>query len=174
MVTDINGDLFLIFQHFFQRLFVQRLRFIEVFFQQGKQDRVEHDGDNGAGKYQVLPGLRQQIQRHSQTSKNKGEFTDLRQTGGNGQGSARRVAEHPHQEEGGSRFTENDDSQRRQYCQRLLKQNHRVEQHSDGDKEQHGEGVAQRQRIVGRAMAELGFIEHHTGEKGAEGEGDVK
>ena len=65
MVTDIDGDLFLIFNHFFQRLFVQRLRFIEIFFQQGKQDRVEHDGDNGAGKHQVLPGLRQQIQRHS-------------------------------------------------------------------------------------------------------------
>ena len=49
-----------------------------------------------------------------------------------------------------------------------------TEAQAQKNKEQYGEGVAQWQRIVGRAMAELGFIEHHTGEKGAEGEGDVK
>ena len=84
------------------------------------------------------------------------------------------MAEHSYQEESGSRFTENNDDQRRQHRQRLIEQDHRVKQHSHGNKEQYGEGVAQWQRIVGRAMAELGFIEHHTGEKGAEGEGDVK
>ena len=105
-----------------------------------------------------MPGLRQQIQRHSQPGENKGKFTDLRQAGGNGQRGARRVAEHSYQEESGGRFTENNDDQRRQHRQRLIDQDHRVKQHSHGNKEQYGEGVAQRQGIVGRAMAELGFI----------------
>nr|VUD31539.1 Uncharacterised protein [Raoultella sp. NCTC 9187] len=83
---------------------------------------------------------------------------------------ARRVAEHPHEEVGHQRFTEDDNRQRCQHRQRLLQQDHRVEQHADGNKEQHRERVAKRQPIVGGAVAELGFVEHHAGEKGARGQ----
>ena len=52
--------------------------------------------------------------------------------------------------------------------QALLDQADRVEQHADRDEEQHREGVAQRQRFLGRAVAELGFAHDHAGEEGAE------
>ena len=38
---------------------------------------------------------------------------------------------------------------------RLAHHDHRVEQHADRDEEQHREGVAQRQRLVGGALAQL-------------------
>ncbi len=46
----------------------------------------------------------------------------------------------------------------------------RIEQHADRDEEQHGEGIAQGQRLGGRLLAEARFAEQHAGEEGAEGE----
>ena len=48
------------------------------------------------------------------------------------------------------------------------------EQHADGDEEQHGEGVAQRHRLLGGALAEVAFAHHHAGEEGAERERDAE
>ena len=42
-------------------------------------------------------------------------------------------------------------SKRREQRQRLAQHDRRIEQHADGDEEQHREGVAQRQRFLGRA-----------------------
>ena len=121
-----------------------------------------------------MPGLRQQIQRHTQACQNKGELTNLRQAGGDGQSGTRRVAKHPYQEEGGNRLTKDNNRQGAHHGQRLLNQNHRIKQHPDGDKEQDGEGVAQRQRIVRRTVAQLGFVQHHPGEERAQCKGDVE
>ncbi|SQC42800.1 Uncharacterised protein [Klebsiella pneumoniae] len=38
-----TGTLLLVFQDLFQRLLVEGFGFIEIFFQQGKQHRVEHN-----------------------------------------------------------------------------------------------------------------------------------
>ncbi len=46
----------------------------------------------------------------------------------------------------------------------------RLEQHSDGNKEQNREGVAQRQRLFSRPMAEFRLAHHHPGEEGSERE----
>ena len=126
MVADIHRHLFFVFQHLFQRLLVKGFGFIEIFFQQGKQHRVKHNRNYRPSQHQVLPGLRQQIQRHAETGKNKSEFPDLRQAGGDGQGGTRRVTEHTYQEESGGGFTKDDNRQRRQHRQRLFDQDHRV------------------------------------------------
>ena len=58
--------------------------------------------------------------------------------------------------------------------QRLAQHDHRVEQHADRDEEQHREGIAQRQRLLRRALAQLRFAQDHAGEEGAERERDVE
>ncbi len=174
MVTDIHRDLLLFFRRLFQRLLFQRLGFLEVFLQQRKQYRIQHNGEDRPRENQILPGLRQQIQRHAQSGQNKGEFTDLCQTGGNGQRRARRVTKQTHQEEGGNRLTKDDNRQRAQHGQRLLDQDQRVEQHPDGDKEQHRKRVTQRQGIVCGAVAQLGFVQHHSGEERTQRKGDIE
>ena len=56
----------------------------------------------------------------------------------------------------------------------MLDEYGRVQQHADRDEEQHGEGVAQRDGLLGGALAEVAFAQHHAGEEGAEGEGDTE
>ena len=141
VVTDIYRNLFFIFQRLFQGLFLKRFRFLEVFLQHGEQHRIEHNGENRSRQHQVLPGLRQEIQRHAQTGEDKGKFTNLREAGGDGQRGTLGVAEQTHQAKRGERFTEDDDCQRSQYRQRLLNQNQRIKQHADGDKEQYRKRV---------------------------------
>jgi hypothetical protein len=46
----------------------------------------------------------------------------------------------------------------------------RVEQHSDGDKEQQSEDVAQGDNVAQRLMAEFGFTQHQARDECAEGE----
>ena len=84
------------------------------------------------------------------------------------------MTKHTHEEKGGGGFTKDNNRQCRQHRQRLLHQHHRVKQHADGDKEQHREGVAQRQGVMGGAVAQLGFVKHHAGKEGAEGKRDIK
>ncbi len=100
MIANIHRDLLLFFDGLFERLLFKGFRFIEIFFQQREQHRVEHNGEDRPRQHQILSGLRQQVQCHAQTRQNKGEFTNLCQAGGDGQCRTRRVAEHSHQEEG--------------------------------------------------------------------------
>ncbi len=76
--------------------------------------------------------------------------------------------------EGGDRLADQDDGQHREHRPGLLHQNKRIEQDTDGNEEQHRKGVAQRQGLLRRLMAELGLAQHHAGEEGAEGKGDVE
>ena len=84
------------------------------------------------------------------------------------------MAKQTHQEKGGDRLTKDNDGKRCQHGQRLLDQNQRIKQHTDGDKEQDGKRVAQRQGIVGRAVAQFRFIQYHPGKERAQREGDIK
>ncbi|MNL67218.1 hypothetical protein D3C87_1917830 [compost metagenome] len=88
--------------------------------------------------------LRHHAQRDPKAGQNEGELANLRQTGRNGQRGAFGVAEHFHQQERCRRFPEHDNRQRCQHRQRLVDQDHRIKQHADRHKEQHGEGIAQR------------------------------
>ena len=84
------------------------------------------------------------------------------------------MTEHSHQRKCGKGFAENDDNHGAQHGYRLLNQDHRIEQHTDGDKEQHRKRVPQWQGIVGGAMAQFRLVKHHTGEERAERKGDVE
>ncbi|MNZ75809.1 hypothetical protein D3C78_942960 [compost metagenome] len=75
---------------------------------------------------------------------------------------------------GRHRLAEHDDQEGGQHRQRFLEQDRRVEQHAHRDEEQHGEGIAQRQRVLRRLMAEFRFVEDHPGEERAEGEGHAE
>ena len=55
-----------------------------------------------------------------------------------------------------------------QQRQRRRQKHRRIEQHADRDEEQHGEGVAQRQRLGRGLLAQLRLAQHHAGEEGAE------
>ena len=55
--------------------------------------------------------------------------------------------------------------------ERLLDQDHRVEQHADRDEEQHRKSILQRQRIGSGPMAEVGFAHDDAGKERAEREG---
>ena len=82
MVANIHWDLLLFFDCLFLRLLFQRFGLRQIFLQQRKQDRVEHNRQNRTCQYLVLPGLRQQIQLHAQSRQDKRELTNLRQAGG--------------------------------------------------------------------------------------------
>ena len=55
-----------------------------------------------------------------------------------------------------------------------LDQDGRVEQHADRDEEQDGEGILKRQRIGGRAVAEIRLVQHHARKERAERERDAE
>ncbi|MCY1287514.1 hypothetical protein D9M68_439840 [compost metagenome] len=139
-----------------------------------EQQRVDQDRQDRAGQHQVAAHLRQQLQADAQADQDEGELADLRQAGGDGQRGAAGVAEGADDDVGRHRLAEHDDQEGRQHRQRLLDQDRRVEQHANRDEEQHGEGVAQRQRVLRRLVAEFGFVEDHPGEERAEGEGHAE
>ena len=56
----------------------------------------------------------------------------------------------------------------------VVHESDRVEQHADGDEEEHGESVAQRQALIRGLLAERAFAQDHAGEEGAKGEGDAE
>jgi hypothetical protein len=68
----------------------------------------------------------------------------LRQAGGDGQRRIERITESQHQCGGGQGLAEDNNGHHRQYMQRLVDQYLRVEEHAHRDKEQYGEGIAQR------------------------------
>jgi hypothetical protein len=47
--------------------------------ERGKQEWVQDDGDDGAGKDEVAAGLWQKLQIDAEIGEDEGEFTDLRQ-----------------------------------------------------------------------------------------------
>ena len=50
----------------------------------------------------------------------------------------------------------------------------RVEQHADGDEEQHGEGITQRQRLLRGPVAQVGLAQDDPREEGPECERHVE
>ena len=91
----------------------------------------------------------------AERGEDEGEFADLREADGDDQRGADRAAEQHDDEVGEHRLADDDDRDRREQRQRIAPEDRRIEQHADGDEEQHRERVAQRQRFLGGAMAEL-------------------
>ena len=99
--------------------------------QNGEHQRIERDRQDRAGQHQIARLRRHQVEGHAQPDQDEGELADLRQTGGDGQRDVVGLAQHPHDRPGGQRFAHHDDRQRFQHLQRMLDQDHRVEQHAD-------------------------------------------
>ena len=140
----------------------------------GEEQRIEQDRDDRAGEDEIAPALGQQRQRHAEPGEDEGELADLREARRDRERGRMRMPERPHDRVGGDRLAEHDDEHRRENGDRLAHDDHRIDQHADRDEEQHREGVAQRQRLVGGALAQLGFAHDHAGEEGAERERDVE
>ena len=66
--------------------------------------------------------------------------------------SAKRLAQREQDCERDSRIADQDDRHHAQDRQRLLNQDHGIEQHADRDEEQHREGIAQGQGFLRRLM----------------------
>ena len=73
-----------------------------------------------------------------------------------------------HDQERGERFSDDDDKKGRYQRPRVADHAERVEQHSDRHEEQHGKGIAQRQRFLRRARTERRFPQHHPGKERAQ------
>ncbi|MNT08744.1 hypothetical protein D3C72_1434950 [compost metagenome] len=108
-----------------------------------EDERVEGDRQDGAGQDQALPFLRHQAQRQAQRGQDERELADLRQAGRDDDGRFRRIAQRHHEQKGGDRFAEDNDGAHGQHLQGLVDEDIRLEQHADGNEEQHGERVAQ-------------------------------
>ncbi len=80
---------------------------------------------------------------------------------------AGRLSKDQHDQKGGDRLTDDDDEDGCQDGQRPFDQDVRIEEHADGDEEEHSECVAKRQAFLGGAMAEFAFCKHHAGKEGA-------
>jgi hypothetical protein len=85
-----------------------------------------------------------------------------------------RLAERQHDEEGRDRFADQDDEERGDKRPWLADHAGGIEQHPDRDEEQDGEGVAQRQRFIRRALAERRFAQDHAGKECAQRERDAE
>ena len=84
------------------------------------------------------------------------------------------AAEELHDPVRGRRLPDHDDEDDGQHLERLLHDDARVEQHADRDEEEHREGVLQRQRVLRGLLAQVGRVDDHAGEEGAEREGDAE
>ena len=135
---------------------------------QPEHQRVQDDRDDGAGQHEAAPLLGQHAEAHPERGEDEGEFADLRQSRRQRQRGTRRSAEQHQQQERHDGLAEQDDRQRRQYRQRLAHDDGRIEQHADRDEEQHPERVAQRQCLLGGAMAEFALRQDHAGKERAE------
>ncbi len=142
--------------------------------EQHEEDRAREDREHGARQHQIASGLGEQGERHAQIDEDEGELADLREARRNGERRPDRVAEGADDEEGRDRFADGDDEEGGEDRPGIGQQDARIEQHPHRHEEQHGEGVAQGQGLLGRAMAELGLAENHAGEEGAEREGDAE
>ena len=113
---------------------------------------------------------RQEAEAHAEAGQDEGEFPDLRQGGGDGQGRAQRVLQGEHDAERGQRLAHDDDREHREQLERLFDQDLRVEEHPDGHEEEPRERVLQRLGIRRRTMAQVRLVDHHAREERPERE----
>ncbi len=112
--------------------------------------------------------------RDAEPREDEGEFADLRQARRYGERRRDGIAKGTHDQVGRRRLADQDDRHRGQHGERRFDEDLGVEQHADRDEEQHREGVAQRDRLFGRLLAEVAFAQHHAGEEGAQREGHAE
>ena len=98
------------------------------------------------------------------------EFADLGQASRNGQRDAGRVPGDDHDHELRHELHRDDQEQDGQDRQGIREDVDRVEQHPDRHEEQHGEGIAERERVRGRLVAHVRFAHDQAGEERAERE----
>ena len=120
-----------------------------------EHDRVQRDRDDGAGQDEILSFYRKQAERNSETGQDEGELADLRQACRHGERRVERIAEGYHQQEGRERLADEDHGDDGEDLERAREHHRGIEQHADRDEEQHRERVAQGQRFLRRAVAQV-------------------
>ena len=123
---------------------------------------------SAAGEDQALALLREQAEDDAEAGQNERELANLRKTRTGNECRVERIAKGEHQRERGDRVAHHDDGDRGQHLQRFLHQYLRLEQHADGNEEQHRESVAQRQRLFSGPVAEFRLAHQHPGEECSE------
>ena len=140
----------------------------------GKDQRIDEDREQRAGKDEVAPFARQNVERDADPCENEGKFADLGEACGHGERNPGLVAEEPHDDIGRERLAEHDDEKDREDFKRGGQQDPRIEQHADGDEKEHRKGIAQGQGFFCGALAELRFAQDHAREERAEREGNAE
>ena len=136
---------------------------------QGEEDRVERDRDDRSGDDELVRLDRQNAEADAGGGKDEAEFADLGKGGAHRETRSQRIAEERQDADGGERLADHHQRQHGEDRQRVGDQIRRVEQHADGDEEQHGEGITQRQGIGGGLVREVRLADHRTREECAEG-----
>ena len=139
-----------------------------------EQQRVHRDRAERACDHQV-PGLRRhQVQVAGEAREHERELCDLGDPDAHVERAAQRIAEAEHQRRRNDGVDDDDDGDRGDHREGRGDDEARVEQHADGDEEQDRECVAQRQRLGGGMVTDVGLRDGRAREKRAEGERDAE
>jgi len=140
-----------------------------------KEDRrIEQYREDGGAEHEITAALVHQTEADAEIREDEGKFADLRKATADGQRRGWRVAVKAHHEKGHAAIADDDHRKDREKREEVIDDHARIEQHADGDEEQHREGVAQWQRFLRSALAQGGFTHDHAGEEGAERERDTE
>jgi hypothetical protein len=113
---------------------------------------------------------RQEPEAQTDAGEDEGELADLRQARADRERGAQGIAKGGDQRHGRRRLAHHDDGDYREELERLPQHDAGVEEHADGNEEQHRECVTKRQRLCGRAVTQRRFSHRHAGEERAQGE----
>ncbi|KAF5033378.1 hypothetical protein DSECCO2_607370 [anaerobic digester metagenome] len=138
------------------------------------EEGVQGDRDDRGCDEDVCRILGQDPEIPAHGRKDERELTDLPEDEGHGERHPERVAHQDHQGEGRERLTEQDDRESGEHQRRRLDQALPVKEHADRDEEEDGKCVPHGKCLCCCPQAEVGTADHHPGEEGPEGHGDVE
>ena len=108
-------------------------------------------------------------QRNPLSRDNVGEFTDLREGGGHGEGGLERPAQKKHEAEAHARRAAQNDRDNEKDFVGVLHEDVPVEHHPHRNEKEDRKGVLQRQRVRRGALGIAALAHHHAGQKGSQG-----
>ena len=140
-----------------------------------EEQRIERDREQRAGDDQAAALVGQQAERRRPGREDERELADLRQARRDRERRVQRVAQREHQQQRRSDLPTDDDRDDREHLQRRARPAPRGSNSMPTEtKNSTAEGVAQRQRLLGGAVAERRLAQHHAGEERAERERDAE
>ncbi len=136
--------------------------------QAAEQQRVDRDGDDGAGDQQVAASLRQKVQREGQVTDDERELPDLGQTDRHGQRGPGWVAQHRHDADRGQGLHHQHDRQPGGDQGGLAHHKHGIKEHPHRHEEQHRERIAEREHVGAGLLADRRLGHDHARQERAE------